>query len=51
MPSHDVELVMSVTCYAEPPEAAEAAAPILKLAREGVVCSVVQTAEETQGDA
>ena len=50
MPSYDVELVMSVTCYVEPPEAAEAAAPILKLAREGVACFVVQ-AGEIQGDA
>ena len=54
MPSYDVELVMSVTCYAKPPEAAEAAAPILaetKLACEGTGCLVVQAAEETQGDA
>ena len=54
MPSYYVELVMSVTCYAEPPEAAEAAAPILaetKLACEGTGCLVVQAAEETQGDA
>ena len=54
MLSYYVELILSVTCYADTPEAAEAAAPILaedELAREGVACLVVQAAEETQDDA